>query len=292
MDFHRVIAFVPSTAILALLAAAAAPAGGRPGRSAVANPPESPLEFVRQMVHNEIQVQNGKPIYWRYLEIDKTNGVEKVFDVYQTKAGTMKLLLAVNGKPLSAALRQKQHARLENILNHPSQAQAAARARNQDAGNERKMLALLPHAFHFQYDGRVGRLIRLRFRPDPRFDPPTHEAKVFHHMKGHLLVDPHQMRLAEMDGRLTSEVKFWWGLLGNLDSGGTFLVRQSDIQGNNWRMTRLKVNMKGKALFFKTIGVQQNQRFEDFHENPPDMTLRQAIDQLEQATLPDQGTKR
>lgn len=275
-------------AVFAVLAAVATTMSGASIPQASRNRRGSARQLVREVVHNEIRAQNAKPIYWRYREIDKTNGVQKLFAVYETKTGTVKRLLAVDGKPLTAAQRKQQEKRLQKILNHPALARKEAKARHQDGENERKLLAMLPHAFLFQYDGRRGRLVRLKFRPNPRFRPPNREAKVFHHMQGHIVVDPRQKRLAEIDGRLTSAVKFWWGLLGHLDKGGTFLVRLTDIEGKNWKLTRLKVNMQGKALFFKTVGVQENKRYEDFSKNPSGMTLRQAVRQLEKATLPKQ----
>src|SRR5437660_11319290 len=45
-------------------------------------------------------------------------------------------------------------------------------------------------------------------------------------------------------------------------------------------MTLLKVQMKGKALFFKTMGVQQNYSRSDFRQVPDDLTLAQAADIL------------
>ncbi|HVB32832.1 MAG TPA: hypothetical protein VNJ52_00460 [Patescibacteria group bacterium] len=288
MLLSRAITRLSPAAVLAVLTATAAMASGNPLPPAKHGSQVNARQLVREVVQNEIREQNAKPIYWNYVEIETENGVKKFFEVYETKTGTVKRLLAVGGKPLSPAENRLQDAQLEKILDHPSLARKAARERDQDGENGKKLMAMLPNAFLFQYDGRVGDLVRLRFRPNPRFHPPTSEAVVFHHMQGHLLVDPRQKRLAEADGRLTSEVKFWWGLLGHLDKGGTFLVKQSDIGGENWKLTRLRVSMKGKVLFFKTVGVQENERLEDYRENPAGMTLRQAVRQLEKATLPKQ----
>jgi hypothetical protein len=39
-------------------------------------------------------------------------------------------------------------------------------------------------------------------------------------------------------------------------------------------MTALHLNVKGKALLFKTIGVQVTENHSDFHRVPDDLTLR------------------
>jgi hypothetical protein len=280
MRGHRSITLLSPIALCAVLIPAALTAGPAVMR-AQANGQESAQELVREVVRNELNGQTGKPTYWRYREIDTVNGARTLFEVYQTQAGTVKRLLAVNGVLPSPAERRQQDTQLEKILNNPALARKAAAASRQDGEKERKLLAMLPNAFLFQYDGEVDDLVRLTFQPNPRFHPPTREAKVFHHMEGHLFVDPRQKRLAEIDGRLMTEVKFLWGLLGYLNKGGTFLVRQTDLGGANWKMTRLRVNMGGKALFFATVGVQEDERFEDYREIPSDTTLRQAVNQLE-----------
>jgi hypothetical protein len=237
---------------------------------------------MREVVHNELSGGNRPATYWRYREIDKSNGTEKMFEVYETRGGTVRELVEINGKPLSAAQQMQQQAHLDAILQNPSLASRKAKASSHDTNKEERLFAMLPKAFFFRYDGSEGNLVRLKFRPDPAFAPPTREAKVFHHMAGEVLIDPRSKRLAAIDGRLITEVKFFWGLLGYLNKGGTFSVRRADVGGGNWKLMRLKVNMHGVALFFKTIGVQENQRYEDYTQNPPGMTIQQAIAQLKQ----------
>jgi hypothetical protein len=73
-------------------------------------------------------------------------------------------------------------------------------------------------------------------------------------------VDANQKRLAEISGKLMSEVKSGGGVLGHLDRGGTFLVKQQDLGSGHWEITMLDVQMIGKALFFKTIDVAEKTR--------------------------------
>ena len=241
-------------------------------------------ELVREMVRNEVRSQKGDQVYWRYREIDKSNGTTKVYEVSETKEGNVRMFLALDGKPLTASQRQSQEARLRRLLQDPARARRAAKARHKDGKKERNLLAMLPNAFNFHYDGTAGNLVRLNFEPNPDFQPPTREAQVFHHMAGHILVDPRQKRLAGISGTLMSEVKFFWGLLGHLNKGGTFHVRQVDLGAGHWRLSMLRVNMHGVALFFKTIQVQEDERYEDYQANPPDMSLREAVAQVEKAT--------
>ena len=99
-------------------------------------------------------------------------------------------------------------------------------------------------------------------------------------MEGSLLVDDRQKRLAEINGQLTSKVKFLGGLLGHLDKGGTFLVKQQDMGSGHWELTTMDVQMSGKALFFKTIAVREKETDTNFHQVPADITLQQAFELL------------
>jgi hypothetical protein len=139
---------------------------------------------------------------------------------------------------------------------------------------------MLPDAFVFNYAGGDGNLIKLSFRPNPNFDPPSLEARVFHDMEGEMWVDCKQERLAAFNGHLTQDVKFGLGLLGHLNKGGHFEVTQAEVVPGHWDMTTMSVEMTGKALLFKSIGVQKRESRRDFHQVPDDLTLTQAADIL------------
>jgi len=122
--------------------------------------------------------------------------------------------------------------------------------------------------------------MRLDFRPNPCFKPPSREAHVFHEMEGEIWVDARQDRLVEITGHLIHEVKFAGGLLGHLDRGGRFEARQAEVAPGHWELTTLNVDMKGRVLFFKAIGVQQKEYRTDFRRVPDNLTLAEAVDML------------
>jgi hypothetical protein len=144
----------------------------------------------------------------------------------------------------------------------------------------RRLFKMLPDAFVFSYAGGEGNLVKLSFRPNPSFNPPSLEARVFHDMEGEMWVDCKQERLAAFDGHLTRAVKFGFGLLGHLDKGGHFEVRQAEVVPGHWDMTTMNLEMTGKALLFARIGVQKKENHRDFHQVSDDLTLTQAADIL------------
>jgi hypothetical protein len=146
-------------------------------------------------------------------------------------------------------------------------------ARNEKAEPGARLFKILPDAFVFTYEGRDGHLIKLSFRPNPNFQPASVEARVLHGMQGEMTVDTSQERLAAINGHLMEDVTFGGGLLGHLDKGGYFEVRQAEVAAGHWEMTVLSVDMKGKALLFKTIAVHETENHSDFHQVPDDLTL-------------------
>jgi predicted metalloprotease with PDZ domain len=49
-----------------------------------------------------------------------------------------------------------------------------------------------------------------------------------------------------------------------------------------WEITETHVHISGRALFFKTIGQQQDEVKTDFKLVPPGTTLEQAVEMLKQ----------
>ena len=78
--------------------------------------------------------------------------------------------------------------------------------------------------------GRAGdTLVRMKFRPNPRYEPPSRVEQVLPGMEGTILVDAGKYRIAKIDGTLAREVSFGWGILGHLDRGGRFVVEQGEV---------------------------------------------------------------
>lgn len=235
-------------------------------------------ETVRDVLNHEIDAENHDTSLWCLEKRKEKGGLEKVFEACQAKGLEIDRLKAINGKALDEQQQKAEDRRIEKLLESPRTLEKQEREQQEDAEQARRLLELIPQAFVFRENTRQGDRLTLKFSPNPRFHPWGHEARVFHHMEGILILDAKQKRLLEINGRLTSEVRFGGGLLGHLDEGGTFVVKQEEITAGCWELTMLDVNMRGKALFFKTIGVQQKELDSDFEELPPSETIRQAAE--------------
>lgn len=245
------------------------------------NPQLDANRFAQDVFRNEIDAQIHDHSLWSYLELKEEHGKKMLYAVCQTKDGEIDRLLAVNGQELNPKERKAEDRRIQKMLNHPDQMRQKQKNQHEDAIQTQKLMKMFPDAFRFQYDGTQGNLIKLKFTPNLNFHPSGHPAQVFHHMEGSLLVDDQQKRLAEINGQLTSKVKFLGGLLGHLNKGGTFLVKQQNMGSGHWELTTMDVQMNGKALFFKTIAVREKETDTNFHQVPDDMTLQQAFELLQ-----------
>lgn len=263
----------------------------RPGFAEPAN--ESANELVRRVVANELKAESQDNSHWLYrLRTEKPNAPEEVEEVIQTKDGEIKRPLLINGKQPTDEQQRRGDAQLQDLLHHPEKLHKSQRDAREDEERSARLLQMLPQAFLFQYGERQGDVVQLNFKPNPRFIPPSREAKVFHAMEGSIRLDVKENRLAEISGHLTHEVKFGGGVLGHLDKGGQFYVKQERVAPGFWELTALNVEMNGKALFFKTISVRQKYFRSDFRKVSDDLTVAQGIRILREQPGPEQAQLR
>jgi len=240
----------------------------------------SAVDLARKVVSNELRVQNEEQSHWMYRLEKAESGRKHIKKILETKNGSLSQLLSIDGHPLNAQQLLKENQRIQRLVSHPDEQRKLQQASNKKAEQGARLFKILPDVFVFSYASRQGDLVTLNFRPNPTFQPPSLEAQVFHGMEGEMTVDAKQERLVALNGHLMEDVKFGGGLLGQLNRGSTFEVGQTEVIPGHWEMTALHVDMKGKALLFKTIGVQVTENHSDFHRVPDDLTLEEAADIL------------
>jgi hypothetical protein len=250
----------------------------------VPNSTMSVNDLVRRVVTNELNFQDDHT-NWMYRLEKEQYGKKQVEEIVETKEGSFSRLLAVNGLPLTPKQQSEEDERGRELLTSRSAQQKLRRSLDAETLQGRRLFKMLPDAFVFSYAGSSGNLVKLSFRPNPSFHAPSLEARVFHDMEGEMWIDCKQERLAGFDGHLTQAVKFGFGLLGHLDKGGHFEVRQAEVVPGHWDMTTLSLEMTGKALLFASIGVQKKENHQDFHRVPDDLTLTQAADILNRSIV-------
>jgi hypothetical protein len=257
----------------------------------VAGQPTSPPanELVKLTVEKEAKVDD-QTMKFMFKQRKETPGGSQTRLMVQTREAMAGMTVANNDHPLSPEQRQGEFGRVERFISEPEELQRKARKEKEDSERVQRILRALPEAFLYEYDGTetgwpgVGRpgepLVRLKFRPNPKYDPPSRVEQVLTGMQGLVLIDPKQQHIARIDGTLIRDVGFVWGILGHLDKGGHFLVDQSDVMQNNWAITRMELSFTGKLLLFKSLLLKSTEVFSDFRPVPPNLTFAQGVQLL------------
>jgi hypothetical protein len=249
-------------------------------KSADDGAPPNTKALVQKMVENEIKAENDDPTHWRFSRTNVKSGVSKTYDVIETKKGEVQRLVAINGHPLNAEQQREEQERMQKFLSDSEEQAKRKASASKDYKKEQDLMKMLPNALLYTYAGRQGDFVKFNFKPNPSFHATNRQAEVFHHMAGILIIDTKTNRLAEFSGRLTSSVKFGYGILGYLDGGGTFDVKQQDVADRHWDLTLLETNITGKELFFKSIAVREKIVEGNYQRVSDDLTLEQAANML------------
>lgn len=238
---------------------------------------QSPQQIIQQVVNTEHAANENDHSQWVYLEeINKPN--EHVLQwVAGTQQGDVERILEKNKQRLSTS---EQGDLIQKFLHDPKAQKKQLQENDHDMKQIDDLLQLLPVAFIWTQTSVTTTDTVLHFEPDPRFHPPTREARVFSSMAGDLVVDNRQDRIRSMNGHLMHEVTFGGGLLGKLKEGSSFSLEQSQVGPSLWQLTAFHVRLVGNALLFKSISLQEDDKRANFRPEPATVTLDQAVNEV------------
>jgi len=252
-------------------------------------PTESPAELVKAVVANEVAA-NDLPIKHLFRSYKKTPKGTQTHLYVETDTAMAGMLIGLNDHPLSAQQQQGEDGHLAWLTNNPDQLRKKQAREKEDTERSLRIVKALPYAFHYQYAGtEVGTagvgspgatLVRLKFTPNRDYNPPSRVEEVLAGMEGTLLIDAQAKRLAEIDGTLFKDITFGWGLVGRLDKGGHFLVRQADLGDGSWDITEMHLSITGKILLVKSLTMISDERFSDFQRMPDHLSFAQGVEKL------------
>jgi len=250
---------------------------------------ESPIELVRRTVQNEVAASNGS-IKVMFMDRKETPHGSQTKLLVETREGMAGMTVGVNDKPLTPEQRRAEEDRLEGLVNNPEELKKKRKSEKEDTERITRIVKALPDAFLYESDGtavgnqevgKVGdQLVRLKFRPNPKYSPPSHVEQVLTGMEGYILIDVDQHRIAKIDGTLSKEVGFGWGILGHLDRGGRFLVEQAEVIKGDWEVTHMTLAFTGKELLFKSLHIKSDEVFSNFRAVPSNLSFAQGVELL------------
>ena len=108
------------------------------------------------------------------------------------QGGSLSRLLSIDNRPLDAKQQEKENQRIQRLVNNPGEQRKLQQASNKKAEQGERLFEILSDVFMFAYASQQRDLVKLAFRPNPNFRPPSVEARVFHGMQGELTVDTKQ----------------------------------------------------------------------------------------------------
>src|ERR1700682_1595652 len=154
----------------------------------------SPAEMVKSVIYNEMHPSKSSNIRWKYRVDKESDGKQETREVVETKSGSLDRLLSSSGKPLTDAQANSETGRILRFSHSPEEQRKAEKARRKDAEQCDAFMQMIPNAFVFDYAGESGNLMKVSFKPNPQFRPPSREGKVLQQMAGEIWVDARQKR--------------------------------------------------------------------------------------------------
>ena len=236
--------------------------------------------IVRNAVKSELAASHNDKTRWRYRDDQRDQGTVSI--VVETDHGSVKRLIAKNGKPLTPDQARAEDAKIQGLLHDSAKLAKQKKDSDQDDKNATELLNMLPEAFTWTVKGENAEDVMLAFVPDPNFHPPDMQSRVLGAMGGELVVNKRQQRIKTIKGTLLEDVTIGFGLLGRLHQGGTFDVERREVKPGLWQITETHVHINGKALFFKTISEQQDEVQTEFRVVPGGNTMEQAAEMSKQ----------
>jgi hypothetical protein len=230
-------------------------------------------QIVEQAVRVELAADANDHTDWLYYEVDIRPGMAVKQWVADTNIGDLTCLVEKNGATFTKA---EQRAMVDGFIGDRAAQAKQRRSGQHDDAQAARMLGMLPQAFFWKKAGTRGNDIILDFRPNPQFCPPTWESRVFAAMAGEMAVDNTQHRIVSLKGRMIHDVKFGWGLLGELRAGGTFDVERREVGDGEWQIVQTHVHIQGHALIFKSISDQEDDVKSRFKELSPNLPVAAA----------------
>src|ERR1700722_8584767 len=183
-----------------------------------------PVELLRQSVQNEVRYANDDSTRFLFRGIKTTPKGSTTRIYIETKDATAGIVVAYNGNPLTSEQRRDEEARFGRFATNPEELRKKRQQEKENAENSLRITRALPDAFLYEYAGEeqgapgMGRpgstLVKLKFQPNPKYEPPSRVEEILTGMQGYILLDPIHHRIASIDGTLFKEVGFGWGILG------------------------------------------------------------------------------
>ncbi|HET9402153.1 MAG TPA: hypothetical protein VFO34_14505 [Candidatus Acidoferrales bacterium] len=221
--------------------------------------------MLRRMVENQHASDHALEVFERTerreLRPRAGNGPtdeDRSYRVVPTGTGFVRVLVAENGRPVSAADYRKGMLELQKALEdvldsnnpraHDDFAKRDRRTRERttliDAVREAYIVTSIGTELR---DGHT--LQKFRLEPNPAYRPKTRTMEFMSHTRATIWVEEKSASLAQIGGEVVSDVSFGAGI-GKVYRGATLFMRQQEVQPGVWLPEYYQTDYTARKLFF------------------------------------------
>jgi hypothetical protein len=247
--------------------------------------------FASQIVHQLVQAESAawktrQHFLYRSQERSiRTDG--RLWDeiVVETSDGSMRRLIAEDGRPLSHSRENAEEQRIAYLGVHPAEFRRRSQRRKEDEARMPELLREIPNIFLFKTLDSEGDYFRIAFQSNPSFHEESYQDRVIHAMSGNILIHKTDMRLCELDGHLDHKVEFGFGILGELSDQTRLSLARKEVSPGQWTTTNIRVHLDGRILLLKSFSRDMDSSRSGFRPVPHDLTVAGAAVILRSSTF-------
>ena len=211
--------------------------------------------------------------------------------VVETEHGAISRHMEENGRPAPAAVLAEDDREIQKFIHDPA---LQAKQRQNGAHDDKsavELLNLMPQAFVWKVESETPETITLSYPARPELPPAGHGGAGDGRDGRHDGCDQRSTGSRRSRDKLDRgrDDRLWDSWRG-CKAGGTFDVERRQVAPGLWQITETHVHIRGRALFFKTIGEQEDEVKTDFTPVPPGTTLEQAVGLLAGPAKPGRRT--
>lgn len=206
---------------------------------------------------------------YSYNETDRDEDGSKTYLVSMIDGSPYRMLIARNGRPLSASGQAEQKELLRKTTHErdtESQSQHDRRVEKYEADRKRDhvLMEQLADAFDFKITGErvVGSrpVYVLQATPRKGYQPPVMQAQVLPGMEGRLWIDKASYEWVKVTARVIHPVSIE-GFLAQVEPGTFFELDKQPVSGGVWLPSQFRMKSRSKIFFLIGHNTAANETY-------------------------------
>jgi len=229
---------------------------------------------------------------------EKTPSLDRVYRVYPTGTGTLKLVMAESGEPVSAEKYRDELRELEQDLVwalDPQEARQHARVEKWEKRTSERYRAVEGFrdsytvtwlgAEHLANFSGPEPLAKLLLDPKPGSASGSIATELLAASRITMWVVPETGGVVQLDAELIRDLSFGGGLLGKIDKGGRVHMEQTQVAPGIWLPSVIANDVQGRKFLIHEESIRTVETRDRLRVGPPAELLAQVRRQLSNPDL-------